>query len=280
MLFRTWHMSYPCCMRIPCSMLWQQEIFIIVAEQKAFCRSGVSIAMQIWMQKRKRLHWKQRQCCELKEWWVSNFPSSLTRNITYSNEEFYFSSLTQMKDYWILSPTSLLYFLGELLFELGSESRHKTETKIVCIGAVTLCAICSATCNATLKNIFVAVAEVGCYTVQRNLSNLQRFIPRKPCDIRYWRAGVGGRSDLQRHQRALGENCAASCWRGVTLCNGSCKLLRLLRKVELDSSSCNVARNDKRCVASCRGTLLHRAILQQLATQRCCVASCCKNCAL
>ena len=45
----------------------------------------------------------------------------------------------------------------------------------------------------------------------------------------------------------LGENCVASCWRGVsTLCNGSCKLLRLLRKVELDSTSCNVARNKKR----------------------------------
>ena len=82
------------------------------------------------------------------------------------------------------------------------------------------------------------------------------------------------------NQRTLGENCVASCWRGVTLCNGSCKLLRLLRKVELDSTSCNVARNKKRCVASCRGTLLHRAILQQLATQRCCVASCCKNCAV
>ena len=89
------------------------------------------------------------------------------------------------------------------------------------------CAIWSATCNTTLKNVFVAVAEVGCYTVQRNLSNLQRFVPRKPCDIRYWRAGVGGRSDLQRNQRTLGENCVASCWRGVTLCNGSCKLLRL-----------------------------------------------------
>ena len=140
-------------------------------------------------------------------------------------------------------------------------------------------AIWSATCNATLKNVFVAVAEVGCCTVQRNLSNLQRFVPRKPCDIRYWRAGVG-RIYKRTNQRTLGENCVASCWRGVTLCNGSCKLLRLLRKVELDSTSCNVARNKKRCVASCRGTLLHRAILQQLATQRCCVASCCKNCAV
>ena len=136
------------------------------------------------------------------------------------------------------------------------------------VKALLHCAICSATCNATLKNVFVAVSEVGCYTVQCNLSNLQRFVPRKPCDIRYWRAGVGGRSDLQRNRRTLGENCVASCRRGVTLCNGSCKLLRLLQKVELDSTSCNVARNKKWCVASCRGTLLHRAILQQLATQQ------------
>ena len=62
-----------------------------------------------------------------------------------------------------------------------------------------------------------------------------------------------------------------SYWRGVTLCNGSCKLLRLLRKVELDSTSCKVARNKKRCVASCRGTLLRRAIPRQLATQHRCV---------
>ena len=108
------------------------------------------------------------------------------------------------------------------------------------------CAIWSATCNATLKNVFVAVAEVGCYTVQRNLSNLQWFVPRKPCDIRCCWTGVSGRSDLQRNQRMLGENCIESCWRGVTLCNGSCKLLRLLQKVELDSTSCNVARNEKK----------------------------------
>ena len=113
------------------------------------------------------------------------------------------------------------------------------------IKALLHCAISSATCNATLKNVFVAVAEVRCYTMQCNLSNLQRFVPRNRGDTRYWRAGVGGRSDLQRNQRTLGENCVASCWRDVTLCNGSCKLLRLLRKVELDSNSCNVARNKK-----------------------------------
>ena len=158
--------------------------------------------------------------------------------------------------------------------------RHNVSSFCRGLKALLHCAISSATCNATLKNVFVAVAEVRCYTVQRNLSNLQRFVPRKPGGTRYWPAGVGGRSDLQRNQRTLGENCVARCWRGVTLCNGSCKLLRLLRKVELDSTSCNVARNKKRCVASCRGAMLHRAILQQLATQRYCVASCCKNCAV
>ena len=46
------------------------------------------------------------------------------------------------------------------------------------------CTIWSATCSATLKNVSVAVAEVGCYTVQRNLSNFQRFVPREPRDTR------------------------------------------------------------------------------------------------
>ena len=105
------------------------------------------------------------------------------------------------------------------------------------------CAISSATCNATLKNVFVAVDEVRCYTVQRNLSNFQQCVPRKPGETRYWRSGLGGRSDLQRNQRTLGKHCVASCWRGVTLCNGGSKLLRWLRKVELDSTLCNVARN-------------------------------------
>ena len=112
--------------------------------------------------------------------------------------------------------------------------------------ALSHCAISSATCNRTLKNLFVAVAEVRCYTVQRDLSNLQRFVPTKPGKTRYWHAGVGGRSDLQRNQRPLGKNCVSSCCRGVTLCNGGCKLLRLIRKVELDSTSCNVARNKKK----------------------------------
>ena len=76
-----------------------------------------------------------------------------------------------------------------------------------------------------------------------------------PGGNRYWRAGVG-RIDNEINAR----------WRGVTLCNGSCKLLQLLRKRGLHYTSCIVARIKKRCVACCPGTLLHRAILQQLAT--------------
>ena len=91
--------------------------------------------------------------------------------------------------------------------------------------------------------------------MQRNLSNLQQCVPRKPGETHYWCAGLGGRSDLQRNQRTLGKHCIASCWMGVTLCNGGCKLLRLLRKVELDSTLCSIARNNKRCIASCRGTV-------------------------
>ena len=146
-------------------------------------------------------------------------------------------------------------------------------------GAVTLCNFLS-NLQRNIKKCFCCSCRGEVLHRATHLSNLQRFVPRKPGETRYWCAGVGGRTDLQRNQRTPGENCVASCWRGVTLCNGSCKLLRLLRKVELDSTSCNVARSKKRCVASCRGTLLHRAILQQLATQRCCVASCCKNCAV
>ena len=128
---------------------------------------------------------------------------------------------------------------------LSALTKTKCWSARAILKALLHCAISSATCNATLRNVFVAVAKVRCCTMQRNLSNLQRFVPRKPGGTRYWSAGVGGRSDLQRNQRTLGDNCVARCWRGVTLCNGSCKLLRLLRKVELDSTSCNVARNKK-----------------------------------
>ena len=53
------------------------------------------------------------------------------------------------------------------------------------------CTVFSATCNATLKKkvLIVAVAEVKCYTVQCDLSNLQRFVPRKPGETRDRRAG-------------------------------------------------------------------------------------------
>ena len=114
---------------------------------------------------------------------------------------------------------------ASMLEEFGAISgiyQNPPCSKPWAIKALLHCAISSATCNAILKNVFVAVAEVRCYAVQRNLSNLQRFVPRKPGETRYWRARVGGRSDLQRNQRTLGKNCVASCWRGVTLVKGSC----------------------------------------------------------
>ena len=67
------------------------------------------------------------------------------------------------------------------------------------------------------QNVFVAVAEVRCYTIQRNLSNLQQCVPRKPGETHYWRAGLGGRSDLQKNQRTLG-NIALQVAGGVLHC--------------------------------------------------------------
>ena len=71
------------------------------------------------------------------------------------------------------------------------------------------------------------------------------------CAEKAWRNSLLARRGrwsvgLTKNERTLGENCVASCWRGVTLCNGSCKLLRLLRKVELDSTSCNTLRATKK----------------------------------
>ena len=81
--------------------------------------------------------------------------------------------------------------------------------------------------------------------MQRNLSNLQRFVPRKPSELATGAPGsVVGR--IYKEIRTVGKNCVASCWRDVTLYNGGCKLLRLLCKLELDSTSCNVARNNKK----------------------------------
>ena len=125
----------------------------------------------------------------------------------------------------------------------------------------------------------------GAVTLCNLVSNLQRNIEKCFCC-----SCLGGVLHRATQSEQLATICTEKTLRysllarrsrwGVTLCNGSCKLqLRLLRKVEMDSTSCNVARNKKRCVANCRGTLLHRAILQQLATQRCCVAGCCKDCA-
>ena len=55
----------------------------------------------------------------------------------------------------------------------------------------------------------------------------------------------------------LGKHRVASRWRNVTLCNGGCKLLQSLRKVELNSASCNAAHTKKitsvasfRCILS------------------------------
>ena len=52
--------------------------------------------------------------------------------------------------------------------------------------------------NAALKNVFVAVVEMRCYAaVQRDLSDLQRFVPREPGETRNYRSEVGGLSDSQ-----------------------------------------------------------------------------------
>ena len=145
----------------------------------------------------------------------------------------------------------------------SSRRPRRRVVKITPVKALLHSAISSATCNATLKMFLevVAVAEVRCYDVQRNLSNLQRFVPRKPGETRYWRAGVGGWSDLQR-VNALSGKIALQVARGVW--NGNCKLLRLLRNVELVLLRATLRATKKICVASCGGTLLHRAILQQL----------------
>ena len=100
-------------------------------------------------------------------------------------------------------------------------------------------------CNATRKSVFkIEVAEVRCYTVQRDLSSLSRLVLRKPGEPRCWCTGVG--RIVQTEIRTLGQNCLAICWRGITLCNDGCKLVQLLQKVELDSTPCNVARNNNK----------------------------------
>ena len=58
----------------------------------------------------------------------------------------------------------------------------------------------SATCDA-------ALSKWGVTPCKRDLSNLQGFVPRKPGKTRYWRAGAGGQSDLQRNTRAQGKRC-------------------------------------------------------------------------
>ena len=168
------------------------------------------------------------------------------------------------------------YFFSWHLDIISLSSRCSSFSYTQPVKAPLHCSISSATCNATLKNVFVAVAEVRCYTVQRTWATCNDLCRESLAKLATGAPGsVVGRIDKEINARS--GKIALQVAGGVLHC-GSCKLLRLLRKVELDSTSCKVARNKKRCVPSCRGTLLHRAILHQLATQRCCVASCCKNC--
>ena len=55
------------------------------------------------------------------------------------------------------------------------------------------CAISSATCNATLKNVFVAVAEVRCYTVQRNWATCNDSYRESLAKVATGAPGSGGR---------------------------------------------------------------------------------------
>ena len=99
------------------------------------------------------------------------------------------------------------------------------------LGAVILCVIFSATCNATLENVFVALAEMRCYAMQRHLSNLQpRFVPAELGHSQLarrgrWSVGFTKKNTSQRSRL----NCLpCELLRGdVTLCN-SCKFVRLL----------------------------------------------------
>ena len=80
----------------------------------------------------------------------------------------------------------------------------------------TCCApsIPSATCNATLKNVFVAVAEVVLHRARQS-EQLATICAEKAWRTSLLARGVGGRSDLQRNQRTLGENCFAGRAGGV-----------------------------------------------------------------
>ena len=106
----------------------------------------------------------------------------------------------------------------------------------------------------TLTTVFVAVAGVRYYTVQRDLGNLERFVPRKPGESRYWRSGLGGRSDSIK-KYACSESIALQvagglfndCATAVASCYDCCEKYR--------TGFYFVKRfaQQKRCVANCRG---------------------------
>ena len=110
------------------------------------------------------------------------------------------------------------------------------------------------------------ILSKGAVTLRTSLSNVQGFMPRQPGKTRYWHTGVVGRSHLRRNTHAR-EDLSCTLLVGRTLCNGGYKLL-LLQKAELESTSCNVARNKERCVARCRSTLLHRTTILPVAGKK------------
>ena len=77
--------------------------------------------------------------------------------------------------------------------------------------------------------------------MQHDLSNLQRFVPRKPGKLATSAPGVSGRSDSQRKAHALEKNCVASCWTNcIARCN---RALRLTMSVLYDYNNKRVGRS-------------------------------------
>ena len=113
----------------------------------------------------------------------------------------------------------------------------------------TCCApsISSATCNATLKNVFVAVAEVVLHRARQS-EQLATICAEKAWRTSLLARGVGGRSDLQRNQRTLGENCFAGRAGGVL--HYATQIAAIDAKSRTGFYLCNVARNKNRCIAS------------------------------
>ena len=65
--------------------------------------------------------------------------------------------------------------------------------------AVTLCNLFSNLQRNILNNVFVAFAEVRCYIVQCDLSNLQQFVPEKA-----WRNSLRSRLLARQGRRSVG----------------------------------------------------------------------------